>query len=130
MENIQNNPERPAERLFRSLVFPNGLKKPGPKSTKLIIDGKDYTFKSYLPGKKSFSYQCILRAPVCKFLIYIPLENNYDEALELIDQDQINGIFTLNEHSQLCNEKYHKKRENEANFMVIEHYESDLNILE
>ena len=55
------------------------------------------------PEKKSFSYQCILRAPVCKFLIYIPLENNYDEALELIDQDQINGIFTLNEYSQLCN---------------------------
>ena len=81
MENIQSNPERPAERLFRSLV---GRKKPGPKSTKLIIDGKDYSYFHYtkclfeklknLDLKSPFKKQSYALVCYLQILIHSPVE--------------------------------------------------------
>jgi len=63
-------------------------------------------------------------------LLHIPLKDNYNEALELIDINRVVGFSTIHQHSQICNEKYQIKTETDANAMALELHDSDINILE
>lgn len=112
------------ERQFKKLILP----KPSKEAKKLIINGKEYSFKDFLSGKQSLSYRCINRN-LCNACIHVPL-TNYDQYLKLINPSQVNSITFLKEHSREC-DLLSQNQKNIANASFeVELFERNINVLQ
>jgi len=109
--------DKSVQRVYRKLKLPkevtNTSKKPGPKSKSIIIENFEYSFKDYNKGKKTFSYRCVNRHPLCSRYIYIP-NSNFDSNMELKNENEVNGMTFSCEHSSKCLELYKKTMAEEA----------------
>jgi len=122
-------------RVIRRLVSPiaeeNAIsvpKTPGPNSKSITIGKFHFGIKAYLTGKKAFSYRCSNRS-ICSGLIHVPLEQNYDENLELINS-KTHIVSEISSHSDKCLEKKRKEAEDQNNPVEIQTYACDVKVLE
>ena len=123
------------QRVYRKLKLPKGAdnntsKKPGPDSKTIKIEEFEYSFKDYNKGKKTLSYRCTNRHPICKTYVYIP-ESNFDSKMELKNPEKVVGLTFSCDHSSKCLELYQKIIiEEEAPPQAVNCLQSDFKVLQ